>query len=88
LRLTVMVAVVIVLIIIVSGIQWIGDRLVARLDRRTKPMLTKVRNGTGHNRHAFVSCVDKPIRDYGSNLEPCVALNVSRIVRAWPAAQE
>jgi D-methionine transport system permease protein len=31
---TVMVAVVIVLIILVCGIQWAGDRLVARLDRR------------------------------------------------------
>ncbi|ESZ14620.1 hypothetical protein X735_13580 [Mesorhizobium sp. L2C085B000] len=29
-----MVAVVIVLIILVCGIQWVGDRLVARLDRR------------------------------------------------------
>src|SRR3954465_14145483 len=31
---SVMVAVVIVLIILVCGIQWVGDRLVARLDRR------------------------------------------------------
>lgn len=31
---TIMVAVVIVLIILVSGIQWTGDRLVARLDHR------------------------------------------------------
>ena len=31
---SVMVAVVIVLIILVCGIQWAGDRLVARLDRR------------------------------------------------------
>jgi D-methionine transport system permease protein len=31
---TVMVAVVIVLIILVCGIQWLGDRLVAKLDRR------------------------------------------------------
>ena len=30
-----MVVVVVVLIILVSGIQWIGDRLVARLDHRT-----------------------------------------------------
>ena len=32
---TIMVAVVIVLIIMVCGIQWVGDRLVARLDRRS-----------------------------------------------------
>ncbi|OBZ97009.1 ABC transporter permease [Pararhizobium polonicum] len=31
---TVMIAVVIVLIVLVCGIQWLGDRLVARLDRR------------------------------------------------------
>ncbi|BCH56881.1 hypothetical protein RvVAR031_pl02120 (plasmid) [Agrobacterium vitis] len=31
---TVMIAVVIVLIILVCGIQWLGDRLVAQLDRR------------------------------------------------------
>ena len=31
---TVMVAVVIVLIVLVCGIQWVGDRLVARVDRR------------------------------------------------------
>jgi D-methionine transport system permease protein len=31
---SVMIAVVIVLIILVCGIQWAGDRLVARLDRR------------------------------------------------------
>ena len=30
----VMVAVVIVLIVLVCGIQWVGDRLVARLDHR------------------------------------------------------
>ena len=30
-----MVAVVVVLIVLVSGIQWFGDRLVARLDHRT-----------------------------------------------------
>jgi D-methionine transport system permease protein len=29
-----MIAVVIVLVILVCGIQWVGDRLVARLDRR------------------------------------------------------
>lgn len=31
---SVMVAVVVVLIVLVCGIQWIGDRLVARLDHR------------------------------------------------------